>query len=198
MTPYCRWRVRSQPESRPRPSANRKSSMASRRPAPGPPGRRGRCAGSRGGRGGGCCQSWGLLTGWGSCGQISCRVKYLRTRRAGVCGSARCRGERADAEAAGLGEEQALGAHAGLVLAASAESAAGFVGVGDVAAGPSNPARSLVNLRLLSARTALTAVSLATPKTPGDRTTARCWTSIPVSSHGRPVRDSVAPDSTAR
>lgn len=62
---------------------------------------------------------------------------------------------------------------------------------------PSNRVGSLISSRLPSARTALLAVSYATPSPSATRATVRCATTIPSSAHRSPVRESSARCSAA-
>ena len=62
---------------------------------------------------------------------------------------------------------------------------------------PSNRVGSLISSRLPSARTALLAVSHASPSPSATRATVRCATTIPSSAHRSPVRESFARGSAA-
>ncbi len=62
---------------------------------------------------------------------------------------------------------------------------------------PSNRVGSLISSRLPSTRTALLAVSHATPSPSATRATVRCATTIPSSAHRSPVRESFARGSAA-
>src|SRR5215211_7339297 len=62
---------------------------------------------------------------------------------------------------------------------------------------PSKRCSSSMRTRLPSARTALLAVSQATPRPSARRATVRCWTTIPSSAHRSPRRESLARGSAA-